>query len=117
MGTEPAATAFRSVREILRREAVRELTDGQLLERFVVSGDEAAFAMLVRRHGPMVQGVCRRTLTNVHDAEDAFQATFLVLVCKARAIGQPELLGNWLYGVATRVAAKARAGALRRGAR
>jgi RNA polymerase sigma factor (sigma-70 family) len=117
MGTEPAATAFRSVREILRREAVRELTDGQLLERFVVSGDEAAFAMLVRRHGPMVQGVCRRTLTNVQDAEDAFQATFLVLVCKARAIGQPELLGNWLYGVATRVAAKARAVAVRRSAR
>jgi RNA polymerase sigma factor (sigma-70 family) len=117
MGTEPAAMAFRSVREILRREAVRELTDGQLLERFVVSGDEAAFAMLLRRHGPMVQGVCRRTLTNVQDAEDAFQATFLVLVCKARAIGQPELLGNWLYGVATRVAAKARAVAMRRGAR
>jgi RNA polymerase sigma factor (sigma-70 family) len=117
MGTEPAATAFRSVRDILRREAVRELTDGQLLERFVVSGDEAAFAMLVRRHGPMVQGICRRTLTNIQDAEDAFQATFLVLLCKARAIGQPELLGNWLYGVASRVAAKARAVALRRRAR
>jgi RNA polymerase sigma-70 factor (ECF subfamily) len=117
MGTESAATAFRSVREILRRETVRELPDRQLLERFVVSGDEAAFAMLVRRHGPMVQGICRRTLTNVQDAEDAFQATFLVLVCKARAIGQPELLGNWLYGVATRVAAKARAVACRRGAR
>ena len=76
------------------------LTDGQLLGRFVARGEEAAFEALLRRHGPMVLGVCRRVLRSLHDAEDAFQATFLVLFRKADSIARPELVGNWLYGVA-----------------
>src|SRR6516162_9405546 len=95
-------------------EAMEEQTDSQLLKRFTIQHDQAAFAALVKRHGPRVLAVCRRVLRNVHDADDAFQATFLVLVRKAGAIAQPELLGNWLYGVANRVAVKARATAARR---
>jgi RNA polymerase sigma factor (sigma-70 family) len=83
------------------------------LECFVACRDEAAFEALVRRHGPMVLGVCRRILHHAQDAEDAFQATFLVLVRKAASIGQCELLGNWLYGVAYRTALDARAAAIR----
>src|SRR5205085_5925220 len=71
-------------------------------------------AALVRRHGPMVLGVCRRVLRDAHAAEDAFQATFLVLVRKAGSIRRRELLGNWLYGVACRTALEARAAAARR---
>jgi RNA polymerase sigma factor (sigma-70 family) len=90
------------------------LTDGQLLECFVKSHDEAAFEVLVRRHGSMVLGACRRVLGNLQDAEDAFQATFLVLVRKAASINQRELLGNWLYGVAYRTALEARAAIVKR---
>jgi DNA-directed RNA polymerase specialized sigma24 family protein len=83
-------------------------TDGQLVESFVSRKDEAAFEVLVRRHGPMVLGVCRRVLRNHHDAEDAFQATFLVLMRKAGCIVPREMVANWLYGVAYRTALKAR---------
>jgi RNA polymerase sigma factor (sigma-70 family) len=89
--------------------ALGELTDALLLDRFIRQRDEAAFAVLVRRHGPMVLGVCRRVLRDAHEAEDAFQATFLVLVRKGAAIARPELLGNWLHGVAYRTARTARA--------
>src|SRR4051794_19599915 len=88
--------------------------DAALLSRFSATGDEAAFAELVRRHGPMVLGVCRRLLADAHAADDAFQATFLVLARKAGRLRRPDLLGPWLYGVARRVAAKARAAAARR---
>jgi RNA polymerase sigma factor (sigma-70 family) len=91
----------------LARDGV-ETTDGQLLECFVSRGEEAALEALVLRHGPMVWGVCRRLLPNHHDAEDAFQATFLVLVRKAAAIVPREMVGNWLYGVAHQTAWHAR---------
>src|SRR5437764_12914964 len=84
------------------------ISDTQLLNIFTVRRDEEAFTSLVRRHGPMVLAVCRRLLSEPHDAEDAFQATFLVLARRAPDVGRPERLGNWLYGVAYRVALKAR---------
>jgi RNA polymerase sigma factor (sigma-70 family) len=93
------------------------LSDRQLLERFTARGepaDEAAFAAMVARHGPMVLGVCRQLLGDHHHAEDAFQAVFLVLARRARSIRDPDLLGTWLYGVALRTARKARARLVRR---
>src|SRR5260370_41873179 len=90
------------------------LTDGQLLTLFIERRDEAAFEALVRRHGPMVLGVCRRLLRNPHDAEDAFQATFLVLVRKAASVLPREMVANWLYGVARQTSLKARAMAAKR---
>ncbi|MCI0464158.1 MAG: sigma-70 family RNA polymerase sigma factor [Gemmataceae bacterium] len=95
-------------RTILRRDT-EGLTDGQLLGWFITRREEAPFEALVRRLGPMVLGVCRRILRNPHDAEDAFQATFLVLVRKATSVVPQELVGNWLYGVAYRTAMKAKA--------
>ena len=90
------------------------LSDRQLLGRFVARRDEAAFAALVRRHGPMVLPVCRRVFRHAHDAEDAFQATFLVLAKKAAAVADREAVAGWLHGVAYRAALGARASALRR---
>ncbi|HEV3167774.1 MAG TPA: RNA polymerase sigma factor [Isosphaeraceae bacterium] len=87
---------------------VTAMTDGQLLERFIAKRDEAAFMGIMARHGPMVAGVCRRVLRETHDVEDAFQATFLILACKAKSIREPRFLGTWLYGVAQRVATRAR---------
>jgi RNA polymerase sigma factor (sigma-70 family) len=96
----------------LRREATAlsraAMTDAQLLHAFQAGADEAAFEALLRRHGPMVLSVCRRFLAEAHDAEDAFQATFIVLVRRAHAIAQPERLASWLYGVACRTARKSR---------
>src|SRR6516162_7474278 len=92
------------------------LTDGQLLECYVRGREETAFAALVGRHGPMVWGVCRRVLRSQQDAEDAFQASFLVLVRRAASVMPRELVANWLYGVAHQTALKARAIAAKRGA-
>jgi len=94
---------------VLRRMAgCGNATDGELLRQFVAQQQEAAFRALVDRHGPMVLGVCRRVLQNEHDAEDACQATFLVLARKAASVTPRESVGNWLYGVALRAANKAR---------
>ncbi len=99
---------------------VGQLSDEQLLEQFIALSDDTAgdaFAALVRRHGPMVYGVCRRLLGDAHDAEDAFQATFLVLARKAMSVVRREKLASWLYGVAVRTASAARVRAARRRAR
>lgn len=104
--------------QLLRRTALLNdgaaPTDAQLLECYLSRRDEGALAALVHRHAPMVWGVCRRVLLNHHDAEDAFQATFLVFVRRASAIAARELLANWLYGVAHQTSLKARATAARR---
>jgi RNA polymerase sigma factor (sigma-70 family) len=114
MASGPVGPVLRYLRQVIGRERPGDATDAQLLERFAAQRDQAAFAALVQRHGPMVLGVCRRVLRHEQDAEDAFQATFLVLARKAGSIGRRELVGNWLYGVACRTAAKARAAAARR---
>jgi RNA polymerase sigma factor (sigma-70 family) len=98
-----------SIRRAALRQEEGELTDGQLLSSFIERRDQAAVTALVQRHGLMVWGVCRRILRHHHDAEDAFQATFLVLVRKAVSIRQREMMANWLYGVAHQTAMKARA--------
>ena len=87
--------------------------DAELLDRFARYGEQAAFEAILQRHGPLVWGVCRRTLRNAADADDAFQATFLVLVTKARGVKRGEQLGPWLYGVAYKVARRLRDKALR----
>ncbi len=105
----------RHVRRMVDARTLAEMTDGQLVQRFTRDREEAAFASLLRRHGPMVLGVCRRVLRQVEDAEDVFQATFLLLAQKVGSIRKRESVGSWLHGVAYRLAVRARAqGALRR---
>jgi RNA polymerase sigma factor (sigma-70 family) len=93
------------------------VTDGELLTRFLNQRDDAAFAALIRRHAPMVWGVCHRLLRSHHDAEDAFQATFLVLARKAASVVPREMVGNWLYGVAHQTAVRLNAMAAKRSVR
>jgi len=103
------ANARRWVEALLETKELADLPDGQILERFVRDRDEAAFAVLLQRHGPMVLSVCRNILRNAHDAEDAFQATFLVLALKANQIRRHNSVASWLFGTAHRVAHKSRA--------
>jgi RNA polymerase sigma factor (sigma-70 family) len=107
-------TVYQQIDRLYRDGTLAGLDDAQLLERYLTERDEAAFETLVNLHGPMVLGVCRRVLRDPKDIEDAFQATFLVLVRKAPAIRDRELLANWLYGVAFRVASRTRSNLLRR---
>jgi RNA polymerase sigma factor (sigma-70 family) len=113
--TEAQPNPFRHhLRHLIGSVSAAALTDGQLLERFLVHRDETAVEVLVRRYGPLVHGVCRRVLHSTHSAEDAFQATFLVLIRKARSLDRRKALGNWLYTVAYRLALRARANEVRR---
>src|SRR6516164_9484877 len=108
---------LRQLRTLFNVGTVRELTDGQLLERFATDRGEAAelaFAVLVERHGPMVLRVCRGVLADPHDTQDAFQATFLVLAKKARALWVRDSIGPWLHQVAYRAASGARSAEARR---
>src|SRR5262245_41976384 len=98
----------RGIGRIFEQGSLTGLSEGQLLRRFA-AGDEAAFEALVSRYGPTVLGACRRMLEDPRDAEDAFQATFLVLLRKAGGLRDPEAVGPWLYGVAHRVASRIRA--------
>jgi len=116
MASGATGAVLRHLERLFASGTVSGLSEGQLLERFVTRRDEAAFEALVSRHGPMVLGVCRRLLRDPNDVDDAFQATFLVLVRKAGSLRRREQVGNWLYGVAHRVAARSRAIAARRAA-
>src|SRR5262249_4973150 len=109
MAREQLHTLLRHLHRLTVREEVGGLSDAQLLERFASRRDEAAFEVLVWRHGAMVLGVCRRLLRRAQDVEDAFQATFLMLVRKAGSIHKAQALAGWLYRVAYRVALRARA--------
>ena len=113
MASRGSEAAPRDIRRILESGTVTGMSDAQLLERFASRRDEAAFEALLRRHGPMVLGVCRRVLGNPHDAQDAFQATFLVLARKAGSLRAGDSLGPWFHGVAHRVAVRTRAGLVR----
>jgi RNA polymerase sigma factor (sigma-70 family) len=120
MTRRSSAAVLRQIETLFTAGSCSGLSDRQLLDRFVAHRDavaELAFTVLVERHGPMVLGVCRRILADSHDAEDAFQATFLVLVRQASSIRVDGSLGRWLFGVANRVATRARATARRRLAR
>lgn len=113
MSTAPSAPLLRQIRHLIASGQYARLSDGELLERFVATGEEAAFEALVRRYGPLVLGACRRVLRDGHAAEDVFQATFLVLVRKAASLDRRQPLGGWLYTVAYRLALRARGTTLR----
>ena len=103
---------LRQLRTLMATQRAEGKTDEHLLEHFVSQRDELAFAALLERHGPMVLGVCRRILHDEHRAEDAFQATFLILVRKAGSIRKQQSVASWLHGVALRLARKAKAEAV-----
>jgi RNA polymerase sigma factor (sigma-70 family) len=114
MATAGLTAVVRHIRDLAEHSRTGHETDDSLLRAFLSGNDESAFETLVRRHGPMVLRVCRRTLGNAHDAEDALQATFLVLAQNAASIRRRESLANRLYGVAHRMATNARRSASRR---
>jgi polysaccharide biosynthesis/export protein len=106
--------ASRYLEAIFEVGAVGLKSDGELLELSQTRGDEIAFEVLVQRHGPAVLRACRKVLRDEHDAEDAFQATFLILARRAGSVRNRDAVGSWLRGVAARVAVQARLGAYRR---
>ena len=116
MPSNPLNTLVQQIRAAVERDGGGR-SDGELLTRFLSQRDHDALAALVKRHAPMVWGVCRRILGNQHDAEDAFQATFIVLVRKAATVVPREMVGNWLYGVAQQTAVRLRGTAAKRSAR
>src|SRR5262249_41376966 len=105
---------LRHLRDLFHDGTTVGLGDGQLLARYAAARDEAAFAALVARHGPMVLATCRAVLKREHDVEDAFQATFLVLATKARSVRAGDALGGWLHRVAYRISVQASAEGRRR---
>src|SRR6202789_1037399 len=100
MATADLNKVIGQLHSILNKHDRDGLSDGDLLKPYLQQRDETAFEALVARHGPMVLGVCRRILRDPHDAEDAFQATFLVLAHKARSIGRPQAITRWVYHTA-----------------
>src|SRR5262245_9218610 len=117
MSSHGASEILRHLRRTAFLAETAGVTDGQLLSAFIDQRDALALEELLRRHGPMVWGVCCRLLPNYHDAEDAFSATFVVLVRRATSVSPREMVGNWLHGVARRTALQARRLAARRRAR
>jgi RNA polymerase sigma factor (sigma-70 family) len=117
MANAQLGTVLRQLRGLVEAPADENTSDGDLLRRFVARGDEAAFVALLRRHGPMVLHVCRRVQGNEQDAEDAFQAAFLVLARRAGSIRKPDSVASFLHGVARRLALAARGRDARRQAR
>src|SRR5205807_950109 len=100
MANPTLRTDIQHLHRVAGRQGPGTPTDAELLERFAVARDQAAFEVLVWRHGPMVLNLCRRVLRHEHDAEDTFQATFLTLVRRAGSIAKREAVGSWLYKVA-----------------
>jgi RNA polymerase sigma factor (sigma-70 family) len=114
MASRAYGQVVHQIERLFGRGSVGGLSEWQLLDRYATHRDEAAFEALVARHGPMVLGVCRRMLDDPHQVEDAFQATFLILVRRAGSLGPGDAVGCWLYGVARRVALRARSESARR---
>jgi RNA polymerase sigma factor (sigma-70 family) len=114
MATARPAAVLRHIRGLAAERTANERTDGELIEAFLARGDQPAFEVILRRHGPLVLRVCRRVLGDLHDAEDAFQATFLFLAQQAGSVRKRGSLASWLHGVARRMAANARRSAARR---
>src|SRR5262245_22383881 len=114
MSSVQVGAVLRHLRQLTTDRKDHQLPDHQLLERFALNRDEAAFAALLGRHGPMVLGVCQSVLREPHDAEDAFQAAFLLLAQKAGSIHRREAVSGWLYRVAYHLAVRAKANAARR---
>ncbi len=113
-GDRWCGTSLQQIGQLFDSGTLAGLTDVQLLQRFLTRKDEAAFEALVRKHGPMVLAVCRRRLSDPNDVDDAFQATFLVLIRRASDIRDQARLASWLYGVAHKVAERARLNAIKR---
>jgi RNA polymerase sigma factor (sigma-70 family) len=114
MSTATTGLVIRRLRDLVATGPAGQASDHELLHRFLTDREERAFEALVKRHGPLVLGVCRRVLGNLHDAEDAFQATFLTLARRAESVGKEGSVGGWLYQVAYHMATKAKAQATAR---